>query len=934
MIAVLTSGVALGVHVPGLLLSRRLAERGVPVRVHVLEAWWDQSDRDRLTRSRDAFQRDFRLALATQRLRRRHDELVSQEARKRIHAEWDHDEVSHLVVLSGFWLPIVDTYVRERGGGDMSESGNGGSGNPRGNGSGGGVTVDTLHLDAVDSPSFTPYADVAGTHRAVRLMDHPSGTLPWTVPVLDGPPVPWEEREERVLVHGGGWSLGTYRDAARRLEAAGVGIDLVLGTADADPVTAPGGRTRCFRIDPRWNAWDDPGFPPLRLIGGKSAGTTAAGHADTESPPWARGDGPAHPSFELTRHARATVSKPGGGSLLDGLWAATPTVLLESFGAHEERNAELWIRLGLGVRMDAWQRSGYSGELLLALHRRALELRSRVPDYARHLAGRLATDQRNPTAARVTPPSPALRGAPMNTDTTAGSDAITAADTDLEVREVPYAAPDGGVAPLTWSQQDMFRIMQALPGRHVHFNMTFSVRLPAGLSTEQVVDAVRGATESHEALRTTVAGATDGRPEQWVHARGRIRLRIHRFPPALDADALAPETLDAVADRGRRTQVGYPEEESYRPDLILVDGAPHTLVLTCNHLTMDGFSVPVLCEDILGRLTGLPLASTESVAPAAPALPVRAVPPVPQSPRRRAEFEQSPDGSAQSARSVRALERAIRAAPPTPLGTPDPAAVGRAGFWWGRMRSPALAAALRVLAERYAVPPSAVLVGIAGSLLAGREGVFTVSLITSNRFTPRLRGSLGCYFQPVPLTVHTHPVDFATTAARTAAASTAAAMNGQFDPQELAFLIDRVEAETGSAVRPLPVFNVQDCATGPSGLSGEAVRELLGQSTYEATDLADMEDDGFYLNATARGGTLELVLRTRTDRAPAAFGEAFLRSVEGSAVALVEKDAPVEPLTPQHTSLSSSFMPAPRIQFCSCDTHEVSVPAETKEGAR
>lgn len=898
MIAVLTSGVALGVHVPGLLLSRRLAEQGVAVRVHVLEAWWSPSDRERLTRSRDAFQRDFRLALATQQLRRRHDELVSREARRRIHAGWDRDGVSRFVVLSGFWLPIVDAYVRERGGGD----GHGG-------GTGGGPAVDTLHLDSVDSPSFTPYADGAGAHRAVRLMDHPSGTLPWSVPVLDAPAVPWERREDRVLVHGGGWSLGTYREAARRLEAAGVGIDLVLGSSDPDPVTARGERTRCFRIDPGWNAWDDPGFPPLLPVPGTAV--------DAAPAVWTRGDGPAHPSFALTRHARATVSKPGGGSLLDGLWAATPTVLLEPFGAHEERNAELWIRLGLGVRMADWQESGHSGELLLGLHRRALELRSRVPDYARHLAGQLAPDQRNPYAARVAPPFPAERDAPMNpeADTDAGTDA------DPEVREVPYAAPDGGTAPLTWSQQDMLRIMQALPGRHVHFNMTFSVRLPAGLSTQQVVDAVRGATESHEALRTTVTGAAEGRPEQRVHAEGRVRLRIHRFPDALDAD-----TLDAVAERGRRTPVGYPDEESYRPDLILVDGAPHTLVLTCNHLTMDGFSVPVLCEDLLGRLAGPPAAKAGAAASPAPAAP--------QSPRRRAEFEQGPEGSAQSARSVRALERAIRAAPPTPLAPADPAAAGHAGFWWGRMRSPALAAALRVLAERYAVPPSAVLVGIAGSLLAGRAGTFTVSLITSNRFTPRLRGSLGCYFQPVPLTVHTDPADFATTAARTAAAATGAAMNGQFDPGELTDLIDRVEAEAGTAVRPLPVFNVQDCATGPTGLSGEAVRGLLGRSTYEATDLADMEDDGLYLNATARGGTLELVLRTRTDRAPAPFGEAFLRAVEESAVTLVEKDAPVAPLPLPPLRSSRSFTPAPGIQFCSCSDHEVPVAAGGKEEER
>ena len=42
MIGILTSGVALGVHVPGLLLQRRLAERGVPSEVYVLEGFWSE----------------------------------------------------------------------------------------------------------------------------------------------------------------------------------------------------------------------------------------------------------------------------------------------------------------------------------------------------------------------------------------------------------------------------------------------------------------------------------------------------------------------------------------------------------------------------------------------------------------------------------------------------------------------------------------------------------------------------------------------------------------------------------------------------------------------------------------------------------------------------------------------------------------------------
>ncbi|MEU3735079.1 condensation domain-containing protein [Streptomyces sp. NPDC033538] len=469
---------------------------------------------------------------------------------------------------------------------------------------------------------------------------------------------------------------------------------------------------------------------------------------------------------------------------------------------------------------------------------------------------------------------------------------------ETDVQEIRYAAASGGVAPLTWSQEDMLRVMRALPGRHVHFNMTFSIVLPAGTRTGRVVDVLRAATENHEALRTTVTDAATDHPTQHVHGRGRLVLRLHAY------EACDDTVVREVSRLSRRTPVGFPGEETFRPDLILVDGQPHTLVLTFNHLTLDGFSVPVLNEDLLRRLSG-----SSGLPPA-------------QSPRERAEFEQGPGGTAQSARSLRTLERNLASAPATPLrpvaGGGDPAP-----FWWGRMRSPSLAAVLPALAERYAVPTSAVLIGIVGSLLAPGAGAFAVSLVVANRFLPGLRASLGCYFQPVPLTVGVDNADFAETARKTAAAVTRAAMNGQFAPSSLSGLLDQIETETGRVLRPMPVFNVQEFAAAPGALSPEAARDLVAHSSYESTGLTGMEDDGLYLNATTREGTLELVLRTRTDRMPAAAGEQLLRSVEDSALALYERRAPSPAAAVPPASGRAPFVNMPGIPFCSCDTHAV-----------
>jgi hypothetical protein len=68
MIEVLTSGVALGVHVPGLLLADRPRERGVDATVSVLERLLPERTLATTTGMKWAFHRDFRFALAGQRI--------------------------------------------------------------------------------------------------------------------------------------------------------------------------------------------------------------------------------------------------------------------------------------------------------------------------------------------------------------------------------------------------------------------------------------------------------------------------------------------------------------------------------------------------------------------------------------------------------------------------------------------------------------------------------------------------------------------------------------------------------------------------------------------------------------------------------------------------------------------------------------------------
>ncbi len=156
--------------------------------------------------------------------------------------------------------------------------------------------------------------------------------------------------------------MGTYRERAAELLAGGFELD-VVAYEDRDLETAG---VRYFMIDPSWHPWLDDGYPPFGEAGKGFVQRT--GH---------------HGSFDLCRQALATVSKPGGGTLLDSLWSATPTVLLEPFGAHEQRNADLWIELGYGISFEQWQQKGFALEVLEELHHALLK--ADVPDYSQAL---------------------------------------------------------------------------------------------------------------------------------------------------------------------------------------------------------------------------------------------------------------------------------------------------------------------------------------------------------------------------------------------------------------------------------------------------------------------------------------------------------------------------------------------------------------------
>lgn len=348
VVTILGAGPGLGFYVPGAILSRRIG-RSRPVDLRVIEALLPPPKQDIVRRARVAFHRDFGVARMGQRLAKDITGDLSGEAVDALLARFRDERRREFIVLSGFWAPLLSRYARERGAG---------------------VRMDYCHVDCAPSASWALVRDRPPGARDVWFARWEDRSLRHRLEIGDEPPLPWAARSGRLLAHGGGWGLGTYRERIRALEPHGLALD-VLAYEPAD-LAPPRPGMRQLMVHPEWSPFEakEPRdwFPPLGEVDASGAIRYTAG-ADVP------------PLFELTRRALAVISKPGGGTLIDSLAAATPLILVEPFGEYERKNGALWTELGFAIGFEDWVAGGCRLDVLEPLHHNLLAARARTPPY-------------------------------------------------------------------------------------------------------------------------------------------------------------------------------------------------------------------------------------------------------------------------------------------------------------------------------------------------------------------------------------------------------------------------------------------------------------------------------------------------------------------------------------------------------------------------
>lgn len=348
-ITILCSGFGLGFYIPGVLLLRELQKNGDSGEIYVFETFMKDERQNHIQDSRNEYHENFAAANLAARIPLNIEKSIDYEKVDKTFTTWKEEKRAHFVSLSGHWIYIMERYKEQV---DWP------------------VSVVGLYVDAGRAPSWNSLkrymSDCEQRYTPICLYDEEKLEMNYSIGTTLFDPIGFTNRKHNVVVHGGGWGMGTYREIVHDLlEKSDFSIDLLAYKYDELYASE---RISSYINDPNWCAWSKdknnlfPDFYRKTLAGQECRASSYDYH-------WLAG---------LSGEEKAIIAKPGAGTLIDSFMTETPLVILPPFGKHESKNAEVWKKLGFGVDFETWTNNGYSESLLEAMHIRIHEARKEV----------------------------------------------------------------------------------------------------------------------------------------------------------------------------------------------------------------------------------------------------------------------------------------------------------------------------------------------------------------------------------------------------------------------------------------------------------------------------------------------------------------------------------------------------------------------------
>lgn len=446
---------------------------------------------------------------------------------------------------------------------------------------------------------------------------------------------------------------------------------------------------------------------------------------------------------------------------------------------------------------------------------------------------------------------------------------------------VDFAGDGSGVDEMSWG---MWEIWHAMRAQRSALPIGGLAPLPEGTSVADVAEELRYLMSRFPSMRTRLRFDASGRPTQELFASGRTTLEVY---DAGDADAAG--VAAAVERRYREAGFDYAAEWPVRMAVVRRHGLPTHQVSVMNHLVGDAMGGTIMLREVEARSTG-PVTGMQQL--------------------EQARWQRSPAGARQNERALRHWEAVLRAVPARQL--PGPVDPRSPRYWDAEFRSPALTAALPLIAARTGADTSTVLLALFAVGLNRATGISPVAVrpIVNNRFRPGLADVVCMVAQAgvCVLDVAGATVDQAVERAGRGALS--AYKYAYFHPEGLRELVVRVCRERGEDVTvgcffndrsthaPPPDGPLADGAAG-AGAGAGGPRAARGAASFRWTARHDGPGDRLFVTVVdGPGGGPRFEIRVDTHYVPPTGAEALAREMEAAAVeaALSPAAAPPSPV--------------------------------------
>ncbi|GIJ19869.1 condensation domain-containing protein [Micromonospora lutea] len=435
---------------------------------------------------------------------------------------------------------------------------------------------------------------------------------------------------------------------------------------------------------------------------------------------------------------------------------------------------------------------------------------------------------------------------------------------------VPFSDCAGGTAELTWGQANMWRAVQRLGGAAERFNLPRWRLLSHPVPLARAVKAIRILIEQRQVLRTRFVAGADG-PRQHVATDGTHHVSVIPVRRPQARRTAVRTTADMAAVR-----IDLDRQWPVRFGLLVQRHEVTGVVLVASHIALDGWATDRLLADLLDCLDGRHRLRPERYGP----------------------IEHVRHESVGISPSTRAyLERCLGSVRPA-VFAPLTGEARSPRFHAHKLRSTAIVAATRTIADRCGTSTAAVLLAASAAALATSCGDRQVpmKIIASNRFVPRFRSLAAAMAQDALAVVSLGDTDFDETVRLAYRSATIACCHSRYPPAEFDRLRARIEAASSSTFDLTAYFN--DARTmHPDGRPVEPPRRR-GRSASPGSVLTrldglDDNDMRFYVRITSAASAYDVLLVTDSHLFSAARSEQLLHGIESLLLAAATGPVPV-----------------------------------------